>query len=345
MSTKTGVYGWRYISARYLHVQFLCDGKMEDMEKGHLYSPSVKFYLSSFPDKVPLTALANHEGPPFDMFSKFWTSSVGVVVLISGVVLALPGISSPEIIGLENDFIPLHRRQSESGVPLVPPAQCETSCDTITSVLSSDAGCKAETCCKSTFEKNYFNCFQCVAQAANLTDLSGPQFLVDTLFNECALAGFSLPKLTFPGQNTNRVLSSVVSHAPTPVATAVTPTMPTVSGSAPANTDTGASSIIPTVSLSLPTPSHSILTPSSAIISTDSASSASGTLSQVTITSLSGSSSAASATNTSPGGSASGTSGAASPSNTPAWGVKTTSHSSGAATLALLLGLILPRLL
>ncbi|KAF8898145.1 hypothetical protein CPB84DRAFT_1780975 [Gymnopilus junonius] len=105
----------------------------------------------------------------------------------------------------------LERRQTgTTSVPDVPPG-CETTCDPVNSVLS--AGCTVSTCCQSTFEMEYFNCFECVANALNVTDFSVPQEDLDALVDACAALSLALPKLTFPGQNPNRTISSVASSA------------------------------------------------------------------------------------------------------------------------------------
>ncbi|KAF8966432.1 hypothetical protein BDZ97DRAFT_1698567 [Flammula alnicola] len=106
----------------------------------------------------------------------------------------------------------LESRQTGTN-PAVPP-QCETQCDPINSVIA--AGCQISTCCQASFEMGYFNCFECVGQAVNLTDYSAIQQTLD------GNSGFSLPKLTFPGQNPNRPLSSVSSAPASTLASSVT---------------------------------------------------------------------------------------------------------------------------
>ncbi|KAF8164899.1 hypothetical protein B0H34DRAFT_648979 [Crassisporium funariophilum] len=100
---------------------------------------------------------------------------------------------------------PLEARQT-AAIPGVP-AQCKSDCDPVNTILAT-GGCPPAQCCLSSFETGYFNCFGCVAQSINFTDFSAPQSVIDTLFVLCAQRGFTLPKLTFPGQNPNRTLST-----------------------------------------------------------------------------------------------------------------------------------------
>ncbi|KAF9558230.1 hypothetical protein CPC08DRAFT_639291 [Agrocybe pediades] len=101
----------------------------------------------------------------------------------------------------------LFRRQSL--IPNGLPPDCEALCTSVDNTTSS--GCKVSVCCTPEFEMDYFNCFSCAAKALNTTDLTVPQANVDMLFDDCAAEGILLPKLTFPGQNANRTLTSVAS--------------------------------------------------------------------------------------------------------------------------------------
>ncbi|PPQ68358.1 hypothetical protein CVT26_005920 [Gymnopilus dilepis] len=103
----------------------------------------------------------------------------------------------------------LHRRQTgTSSIPAVP-AGCESTCDPVNTAVA--AGCTPSACCQPSFEMGFFNCFECVGNATHVTDFSEPQQDVDALVDTCAALGFALPKLTFPGQNPNRTISSVAS--------------------------------------------------------------------------------------------------------------------------------------
>jgi len=105
----------------------------------------------------------------------------------------------------------LERRQTGTTSPPDVPAGCESSCDPVSSALA--AGCTAATCCQSSFEMGYFSCFECAANASNVTDFSVPQQDLDELIDLCAALGLALPKLTFPGQNPNRTLSTIANSA------------------------------------------------------------------------------------------------------------------------------------
>ncbi|KAJ7087296.1 hypothetical protein B0H15DRAFT_306794 [Mycena belliarum] len=61
------------------------------------------------------------------------------------------------------------------------------------------------------FQGSYFECLKCVGIATNATtaDFVQAQSLVDGLTVACSKEGFTLPELTFPGQNPNRTLATV----------------------------------------------------------------------------------------------------------------------------------------
>ncbi|KAF9004713.1 hypothetical protein BDQ17DRAFT_1424556 [Cyathus striatus] len=97
----------------------------------------------------------------------------------------------------------LQSRQSNPDVP----AECQSVCDPVNSDIAN--GCTFAACCTSQFETGYFNCFQCVGQSINFTDFTAPQQLIDGLLEECGQHGFAIPKLTFPGQNPDRSLTTL----------------------------------------------------------------------------------------------------------------------------------------
>ncbi|KDR74500.1 hypothetical protein GALMADRAFT_141530 [Galerina marginata CBS 339.88] len=137
-----------------------------------------------------------------------YTSFLLVMVagLLVGRIEATHELSAPAPrVNLERHFISLGRRQTT--IPDVP-SQCTTVCNPVNTAIAS--GCPITTCCQSSFEMGYFNCFQCFENAINETDYAAAQQVLDALVSECTSKGFSLQKLTFPGQNPNRTLSSVV---------------------------------------------------------------------------------------------------------------------------------------
>ncbi|KAF5322794.1 hypothetical protein D9619_001175 [Psilocybe cf. subviscida] len=102
-------------------------------------------------------------------------------------------------------------------LPLDPtvPSQCQNDCTpTVLAILDSNQ-CSIVTCCSTTFNTGFFNCAKCVGQASSTSNFTIIQETLDMLHNQCASVGISLPKLTFPGQNPNRQLSSVASVAST----------------------------------------------------------------------------------------------------------------------------------
>ncbi|KAG7446064.1 uncharacterized protein BT62DRAFT_1076461 [Guyanagaster necrorhizus] len=86
------------------------------------------------------------------------------------------------------------------------PPQCQTPCSAAMALVS--ANCSPSECCTSSFENNYVACIECVGTAANITDYSQYQTVVDQLVVECSIQGIVIPEVTFPGQNANRPLST-----------------------------------------------------------------------------------------------------------------------------------------
>jgi len=144
-------------------------------------------------------------------FTTFFALVVSGMDTIQPAAAAVLAGRSPRInLGLVNTF---QRRQT-------PPPQCATICNPVTNAITSisTSSCSPSVCCTDSFETSFFNCFTCVYAAANLTDFTEIQSTLDELYNTCAINGTKIPELTFPGQNPNRPLSSVVS----PISTATT---------------------------------------------------------------------------------------------------------------------------
>jgi len=137
------------------------------------------------------------------------------------------------------------RRQTTGQVP----PQCESLCNPINALA---ANCTLSQCCLATFDTGYFNCFVCVGTAANVTDYSVPQSIVDKLYDQCAIAGYQLPVLTFPGQNSTRPLSSVVLPSSSLTIVSVVSFTPSsvIQSVGPATATTSTQASIPTPSLS-----------------------------------------------------------------------------------------------
>ncbi|KAF9476470.1 hypothetical protein BDN70DRAFT_882369 [Pholiota conissans] len=88
-----------------------------------------------------------------------------------------------------------------------PPPQCANVCTPVANILN--VGCTPTSCCASSFVNGFFNCYTCVGNATDVTDYTTIQQNLDSLVVECTSLGFTEPKLTFPGQNPNRPLSSI----------------------------------------------------------------------------------------------------------------------------------------
>jgi len=139
-------------------------------------------------------------------FTTFFALVIGSMEVIqpaaAGVLLA--GLS-PRI-----DLVLMKTFQRRQGSAPPTPPQCVTICNPVNSVINSPQQCSPSECCTSTFEKSYYNCFVCAEAAANDTDYTEAQMVLNDLYDTCASAGIMIPVLTFPGQDANQTLSSVV---------------------------------------------------------------------------------------------------------------------------------------
>jgi hypothetical protein len=107
-------------------------------------------------------------------------------------------------------------------------------------------------CCIPLFEAGFFNCFLCIGQAQNVTDFSIAQTFVDgkldipvwhelgfrppfpVLTTSCTAEGLTLPELTFPGQDPQRTLATMLppGASTAPIFPSVGQTVPPKSSSA-----------------------------------------------------------------------------------------------------------------
>ncbi|KAK0490514.1 hypothetical protein IW261DRAFT_17929 [Armillaria novae-zelandiae] len=94
------------------------------------------------------------------------------------------------------------------------PSQCQMPCSAASDLVNAD--CTPAQCCTSSFETNYVSCIECVGSAANVTDYSQFQTIVDQLVVSCSANGIAIPKMTFPGQDPNRQLSTSAIPSSTP---------------------------------------------------------------------------------------------------------------------------------
>ncbi|KAJ7666520.1 hypothetical protein B0H17DRAFT_1210565 [Mycena rosella] len=110
------------------------------------------------------------------------------------------------------------------------PAACQAGCEPFTPFLAG-ATCPVTECCTAIFEQGYFKCFSCVGSALKATDFSVAQEYVDVLTTSCLSEGFTLPELTFPGQNPGRTLATALPAGASniPIFASGSPVMPSSS--------------------------------------------------------------------------------------------------------------------
>ncbi|KAJ7638397.1 hypothetical protein FB45DRAFT_400940 [Roridomyces roridus] len=107
--------------------------------------------------------------------------------------------------------------QSVVGLPnLLPrqdntiPAQCESTCQPVETLVPTCPSAPSQ-CCTQLFQSGYASCLTCVGLADNVNaaGFAVAQATLDNFTIECSELGFTLPKLTLPGQNSARPLSTV----------------------------------------------------------------------------------------------------------------------------------------
>ncbi|KAK0206045.1 hypothetical protein DFS33DRAFT_552844 [Desarmillaria ectypa] len=86
------------------------------------------------------------------------------------------------------------------------PSQCQTPCSAASALIN--ANCSPAQCCTTDFENNYVTCVECIGSVANVMDYSQYQIVVDEFVIQCSINGIAIPKVTLPGQNENRPLST-----------------------------------------------------------------------------------------------------------------------------------------
>ncbi|KAF8164900.1 hypothetical protein B0H34DRAFT_670879 [Crassisporium funariophilum] len=120
---------------------------------------------------------------------------------------------SPRTIGKldVSGLLRLRQTPNHNNIPDLP-AECRLLCNPVNAILNAGS-CSPDVCCLAGFEKSYFDCFGCIAEVTNVTDLTYPQQLVDTLVSTCASMGMSIPILTYPGQNPDRPVAHVTSSS------------------------------------------------------------------------------------------------------------------------------------
>ncbi|KAF9033089.1 hypothetical protein BDZ89DRAFT_1158386 [Hymenopellis radicata] len=94
------------------------------------------------------------------------------------------------------------RRQND-----VPP-ECQASCAVADPL--TDGTCTLDVCCTSDFANSYVECIECVGNKVGATDYTNFQGILDSLKVQCDAENLPIPKLTFPGQDPDRPLSSIV---------------------------------------------------------------------------------------------------------------------------------------
>ncbi|ESK87827.1 hypothetical protein Moror_15320 [Moniliophthora roreri MCA 2997] len=99
-------------------------------------------------------------------------------------------------------------------------------------------------------------CYRCLAQSINSSDFRQPQQNIDGLVTECVMLGFTMEKITLPGQDPNRPLAtapaqSSPSQTSSGTRTSTRPTSTAPTSTAPPSSSTGS----PTPSLPPSSPS------------------------------------------------------------------------------------------
>ncbi|KIJ30200.1 hypothetical protein M422DRAFT_53876 [Sphaerobolus stellatus SS14] len=133
--------------------------------------------------------------------------------------------------------------------PSVPP-ECQGNC---TMPLNTEQTCgnppQPNCLCSVDLENSYFDCLLCLGQVLNTTDYTSSQGIIDQLTTECDDFGIPLEKLTFPGQDPDRTLSTSTANATSTSASqgsqtaqaSTTPPLQTVPTSLPPRTGTSTS--------------------------------------------------------------------------------------------------------
>ncbi|KAG2151714.1 hypothetical protein BD769DRAFT_1002 [Suillus cothurnatus] len=183
---------------------------------------------------------------------------------------------------------PLYKRQGPT------PSQCTPSCDPVQGEIND--GCPITACCTQAFETSYYNCLLCLGTADNTTDYTTSQADINDLYATCYERGYSLPELTFPGQNPSSILSTS-SYTITSTVTGTSPasvSSPPTTVSVPTSVTSASTSISQTTILS----SSASSTSSGTSTSTNGAATSTTSTSQTTILPSSASSSSGTSTST-----------------------------------------------
>lgn len=193
-------------------------------------------------------------------------------LVVGGMEVIRPAAAG--VLGDFPDFRPVFQRR-QSTVPEVP-SQCASVCSSVLPVLA--AGCTVTQCCLATYETQLFNCFMCVGEATNTTDYGEPQITMDMVYDICASLGIQLAPLTFPGQNQNQNLSSVVLFPSSQTTVSTIPSSPTPSI---VETTVSASSTSPRTTVASPqatvtSPQATVASPQATVTNTPTATSSSG---------------------------------------------------------------------
>ncbi|KAJ7283286.1 hypothetical protein C8J57DRAFT_1292042 [Mycena rebaudengoi] len=162
-------------------------------------------------------AIRHHDSAPRVISPVFSPPPPPPATLWSRTVIGAPG-SIKLVQGL--------RMRQLDGIPNVP-AMCRNDCSPFAGFLAG-ASCPVTQCCIPLFEAGFFNCFLCIGQAQNVTDFSIAQTFVDVLTTSCTAEGLTLPELTFPGQDPQRTLATML-----PPGASTAPIFPSVGQTVP----------------------------------------------------------------------------------------------------------------
>ncbi|KAK7051393.1 hypothetical protein VNI00_004893 [Paramarasmius palmivorus] len=135
------------------------------------------------------------------------------------------------------------------------PLECQSVCDPVLPLITNGgqnptpALCPNSTvagCCNVTFERAMGTCYQCLGQSIGESNYTLPQQNIDTLVNACVPLGFTMEKLTLPGQDAHRPLITAPNQtvSTTETQTSTGTTLPTTT--VPPTSNTGSRTNIPT---------------------------------------------------------------------------------------------------
>ncbi|KAF8505029.1 hypothetical protein BU17DRAFT_71549 [Hysterangium stoloniferum] len=98
--------------------------------------------------------------------------------------------------------------QSLAIVPSPIPTECQGNCSSPVSLLQTCAPPIGSCLCTPTFQTGLFNCYICLGGVQRATDYDQAQRDLDLITTSCDAFSLPLPKLTLPGEDPNRIIST-----------------------------------------------------------------------------------------------------------------------------------------